>query len=149
MRGVSKQNAIRRMRLKFIKIATFQNKAFATKRPEMRDEQLVSKAKVKGSKMQNRAKKDSIGDIASSVDSIGLKMSWSPMLIEHRPNHLNYSVVLSFHNSILLRHTWDRKLLINTMLKAKLIKRGISEFGPIITANSFQAVGMLIVQSQG
>jgi hypothetical protein len=34
------------------------------------------------------------------------------------------------------------------MLKAKLIKRGISELSPIITANGLQAVGMLIVQSQ-
>jgi hypothetical protein len=34
------------------------------------------------------------------------------------------------------------------MLKAKLIKRGISELCPIVTANSFQAVGMLIVQPQ-
>jgi hypothetical protein len=34
------------------------------------------------------------------------------------------------------------------MLKAKLIKRGISELSPIVTANGFQAVGMLIVQSQ-
>jgi hypothetical protein len=45
-----------------------------------------------------------------------------------------------------LRNTWSRKLLINTMLKAKLIERGISELGPIITANGFQAVGMLILQ---
>jgi hypothetical protein len=44
---------------------------------------------------------------------------------------------------------WGRKLLINTMLKAKLIKRGIPELGPIVTANGFQAVGMLIVQPQG
>jgi hypothetical protein len=57
-------------------------------------------------------------------------------------------VVLSFHNSILLRHTQGRKLLINTILKAKLIERGISELGPIVTMNSFQAVGMLIVQPQ-
>jgi hypothetical protein len=35
------------------------------------------------------------------------------------------------------------------MLKAKLIKRGISELSPIVTANSFQAVGMLIVQPLG
>jgi hypothetical protein len=35
------------------------------------------------------------------------------------------------------------------MLKAKLIKRGISERSPIVTVNDFQAVGMLIVQSQG
>jgi hypothetical protein len=39
-----------------------------------------------------------------------------------------------------------RKLLINLMLKAKLIKRGISELSPIVTVNGFQAVGMLIVQ---
>jgi hypothetical protein len=58
-------------------------------------------------------------------------------------------VVLSFHNSILLRRTQGRKLLINTMLKAKLIKRGILELGPIVIANSFQAVGILIVHPQG
>jgi hypothetical protein len=34
------------------------------------------------------------------------------------------------------------------MLKAKLIKGGISELSPIATANDFQAVGMLIVQPQ-
>jgi hypothetical protein len=32
------------------------------------------------------------------------------------------------------------------MLKAKLIKRGISELSLIVTANGFQVVGMLIVQ---
>jgi hypothetical protein len=34
------------------------------------------------------------------------------------------------------------------MLKAKLIKRGIFELSPIVTANVFQVVGMLIVQPQ-
>jgi hypothetical protein len=34
------------------------------------------------------------------------------------------------------------------MFKAKLIKRGIPELGTIVTSNSFQAVGMLIVQAQ-
>jgi hypothetical protein len=43
---------------------------------------------------------------------------------------------------------WGGKLLINPMLKAKLIKRGISELSPIVTANGFQGVGMLIVQPQ-
>jgi hypothetical protein len=38
--------------------------------------------------------------------------------------------------------------MINTMLKAKLIERGIPELDPIVTANSFQADGMLIVQPQ-
>jgi hypothetical protein len=35
------------------------------------------------------------------------------------------------------------------MLKAKLIERDIPELSLIVTVNSFQAVGMLIVQSQG
>jgi hypothetical protein len=43
---------------------------------------------------------------------------------------------------------WGRKPLINSMLKAKLIKRGIPELRSIITMNSFQAVGMLIIQPQ-
>jgi hypothetical protein len=58
-------------------------------------------------------------------------------------------VVLSFYDSIPLRNAQGRKLLINTILKVKLIKRGISELSPIITTNDFQAVGMLIVQPQG
>jgi hypothetical protein len=57
-------------------------------------------------------------------------------------------VILSFHDSILLRNTRGRKLLINIMLKAKLIKRGISKLSPIVTMNDFQAIGMLIIQPQ-
>jgi hypothetical protein len=34
------------------------------------------------------------------------------------------------------------------MLKAKLIERGILEFGPIVTMNRFQVIGMIIVQPQ-
>jgi hypothetical protein len=47
-----------------------------------------------------------------------------------------------------LRNARGRKLLINPILKAKLIKRGISKLNPIVTANDFQAVGMLFVQHQ-
>jgi hypothetical protein len=34
------------------------------------------------------------------------------------------------------------------MLKAKLIERGNHELAPIVTVNSYQPVGMLIVQPQ-
>jgi hypothetical protein len=47
-----------------------------------------------------------------------------------------------------LKHTWGRKLLINTILMEKLIERGITKLGPIVTTNSFQVVGVLIVQPQ-
>jgi hypothetical protein len=81
----------------------------------MRDRRLMTKAKLKESQMQNRAHEDLIRNIASSADS----------------------AVLSFHDSILLRNMWGGKLLINTMLKAKLIKRGIPELSPIVTVNNF------------
>jgi hypothetical protein len=89
MRGVSKQNTIKRARLKLIKIATFHNKASASKWPKMRDRRLVTKAKLKGSQMQNRAQEDSIRDITSSANSIVPKAPRSPMLIEHCPSHFN------------------------------------------------------------
>jgi hypothetical protein len=41
-----------------------------------------------------------------------------------------------------------KKLLINTMLMAKLIERGITKLGPIVTSNTFQVVGMIIVEPQ-
>jgi hypothetical protein len=44
---------------------------------------------------------------------------------------------------------WGGELQINTMLKAKLIKRGVPELGHIITANDFQAIGMFVVLPQG
>jgi hypothetical protein len=47
-----------------------------------------------------------------------------------------------------LRTARGRKLLINPILKAKLIKRGISKLNPIVTVNDFQTVGMLFVQHQ-
>jgi hypothetical protein len=53
MRGIAKQDAIRRARLKFIKIAMFQDKALATKRPKMRDGWLASKVKLIGSQIQD------------------------------------------------------------------------------------------------
>jgi hypothetical protein len=47
-----------------------------------------------------------------------------------------------------LRNAWGKKLLVNTVLKIKLIEIGNSELGLIVTTNGFQAVRMLIVQPQ-
>jgi hypothetical protein len=89
MRGVSKQNVIKRARLKLVKITTFHNKEFTSKRPEVRDRRLATKAKLKGGQMQNRAQEDSIKNIASGANSISPKAPRSPMLIKHHPSHLN------------------------------------------------------------
>jgi hypothetical protein len=77
------------MRLKLIMIVTFQDKALATKRHEMRDGQLASKAEVKGSQNEDQVQEDSISDMTCSVNCINLKASRSSMLIEHHPSHLN------------------------------------------------------------
>jgi hypothetical protein len=55
----------------------------------MRDRRLTTKAKLKGGQMQNRVQEDSIRNIASGANSIGLKVPRSPMLIEHHSSHLN------------------------------------------------------------
>jgi hypothetical protein len=89
MRCITKQNTIKRTRLKFVQIATLQDKALATKRPEMRDGWLASKAKLKGGQIQDRAQENSIGDIKCNADSIDPKASRSLLLIEHHPYHLN------------------------------------------------------------
>jgi hypothetical protein len=63
------------MRLKFVQIAMLQDKAFATKRPKMRDGQLASQTKLQGDEIQDPAQENSIGDITCSADSIGSKAS--------------------------------------------------------------------------
>jgi hypothetical protein len=47
-----------------------------------------------------------------------------------------------------LRNARGGKLVIDPMLKAKLIKGDISKFSLIVTVNGFQEVGMLIIQPQ-
>jgi hypothetical protein len=57
--------------------------------PKVGDRRLATKVKLKGGYMQNRVQEDSIRNIASGANSIGPKAPRSPMLIEHRPSHLN------------------------------------------------------------
>jgi hypothetical protein len=89
MRCTTKENAIRRTRLKFVQITTLQDKALEIKRTEMRDGRLASKVKLKGGQIQDQVQENSIGDITCNANSIGLKASKSLMLIEHRHCHLN------------------------------------------------------------
>jgi hypothetical protein len=60
MRSIVKQDVIGKARLKLIRVATFQNKALASKWNKMRDRRLLTKVKLKGGQVQNRAQEDSI-----------------------------------------------------------------------------------------
>jgi hypothetical protein len=50
---------------------------------------LASHAPSSVARNPSRAQENSIGDITCNIDRIGPKASRSPMLIEHRPCHLN------------------------------------------------------------
>jgi hypothetical protein len=72
------------------------------------------------------------------------------MLIKHRPSHLAQSPVLPFHNTILGRRIWTRKLVLKTQVMAKGFKTRVSEFQAIITADSSYGISVpLVPQPQG
>jgi hypothetical protein len=52
-------------------------------------ERKIERKKIQLETEKNRAQEDPIRNIASGVNSIGPKAPRSPMLIEHRPSHLN------------------------------------------------------------
>jgi hypothetical protein len=81
MRCITKQNVIRGMRLKFVQIAMLQDKALATKRPEMRDGRLASKAKLKGGQIQDQVHENSASVlIALAQKRLGVLFSSSIVL---------------------------------------------------------------------
>jgi hypothetical protein len=63
-----------------------------------------SKSQLIGGLVQKSMKKYAIGHMAGSVDRFSKKMPRSPMLIEHRPGHLNKGPIHVLNNAILLRH---------------------------------------------
>jgi hypothetical protein len=74
--------------------------------------------------------------MASSVDHFGPKTSRSPMLIKHRPGHLNKGLILALNNVILLRHIQREKLMLKSQRSIKGLKMSVLQFCEIITANS-------------
>jgi hypothetical protein len=69
MRSIAKQNAIRGARLKFIKIAMFQDKPLATKRPKMRDDDLCLKRSSKRVKFKIEHRKIRLEIYAALISS--------------------------------------------------------------------------------
>jgi hypothetical protein len=67
------------------------------------------------------------------------------MIIKHRPSHLAQGSVLSFHNTILERRIWTRKLVLKTQIMAKGFKTRVSEFRAIITTDSSYGISVPLV----
>src|SRR6185503_11743872 len=109
--SITDKNAVRRARLKLIKISVLQHKAPAAENSEMINTGLASKSQLIRSLVHESTQENTIGHITSGVNRLSPVLSRSPMLIEHRPSHLNQRPILPLYNPILL---WSvgRRILV-------------------------------------
>ena len=141
MRCITEKNAVRRARLKLIKISFFQHKTPATKNSEMVNAGLASKMQLIRSLVHESTQKNAVGHITSGIDRLSPVLSRSPMLIEHRPRHLNQRPILPFYNSILLWSVGGRVLVFKSLITAKGVKTSIFELCAIVTVNRSHGMG--------
>ena len=85
--------------------------------------------------LQKSTQENLVGNIASSVNSFGPIAPRSPMLIEHRPGHLNKGPILSLNYSILRGNIWRGVLVFKTKIMTEMVKTSILELCAIVTAN--------------
>jgi hypothetical protein len=72
-----------------------------------------SKSQLIRSFVEKSPKKNVIGHMVTSVDRFNPKTPRNPMLIKHRPDHLNKGLILALNNAILLGHIRRRKLMLD------------------------------------
>ena len=75
----------------------------STKYPEVTDIWLLTNEEFIGCFLQKLVKINTVDDMACSINSFRLELSWSLVSIEHRPSHLNECSVLALYDAILLR----------------------------------------------
>src|SRR5579883_2008901 len=137
------------MRLKFVKVALLQNETLATENSKMADFWSPAHHKLIRGLFQESSQEDSICNIASSVNSFGPIAPRSPMLIEHRPGHLNKGPIFALNYSILWRNIWRGVLVFKTVITAEIVKTRVFEFCAIVTANRSHGIfRQLVLQSQ-
>jgi hypothetical protein len=87
--------------------------------------------------------------MACGVDRFGPISPRNPMLIEHRPGHLNKGLILALNNTILLRDIGRGKLMLEAQRNTKSFKMSILELCVIVTINrSHGILRELILQSK-
>jgi hypothetical protein len=128
MRCITEKNAVRRARLKLIKISFFQHKTPATKNSEMVNTGLASKSQLIRSLVHESTQENAVGHITSGVNRLSPVLPRSPMLIEHRPSHLHQHPILPLYNPILLWSVGRRILVFKTLITAKGVKTSVFEF---------------------
>ena len=102
---------------------------------------LASKPQLIRSFVHESTQENAVGHITNGIDRLSLVLSRSPMLIEHRPRHLNQRPILPLYNSILLWSVGRRILVFKPLITAKGVKMSVFEFCAIITANRSHGLG--------
>jgi hypothetical protein len=85
--------------------------------------------------LHESSKKNTIGNMAHGVNCFSPISPRNPMLIEHRPDHLNKGPILAFNNTILLRDIGRGKLMLEAQRSTKGFKMSILEFYAIVIVN--------------
>ena len=75
----------------------------STEYSEVTDIWLLTSEEFIGCLLQKLVKINTVDDMACSINSFRLELSWSLVFIKHRPSHLNECSVLALHDAILLR----------------------------------------------
>jgi hypothetical protein len=112
VRSVTKKNTIERPGLELVQITLFQDEAFASKHPKMAYLGWSSESQLIRSLLHESSKENAIGNMARGVDHFGPISPRSPVLMVHRPSHLNKGPILALNNTILLRDTRRGKLML-------------------------------------
>src|SRR6185312_14466194 len=122
-------------------ISFFQHKTPATENSEMVNTGLAFKSQLIRSLVHESTQENAVGHITSGIDRLSLVLLRSPMLVEHRPRHLNQRPILPFYNSILLWSVGRRILVFKTLITAKDIKTSVFEFCAIVRADRSHGLG--------
>jgi hypothetical protein len=129
MRCITKENTIERPSLKHIQLLPFlKNKTLASKDMVLIHLGCVTVHQLVAGFLLMHSEVDPVRHVARGVHLLSPEPSRSPMLINHRPNHLTQGPVLPFHNTILGSRIQTRKLVFKTQVMAKGFKRRVSEF---------------------
>jgi hypothetical protein len=90
MRCITKENAINRTSFQLVQVPTFlQNKAFTNKYMEVSHLGCAIVHQFISGFLLVDPKVHPVRHVASGIDRLSPEPSWGPMLVEHRPSHLN------------------------------------------------------------
>jgi hypothetical protein len=129
VRCITKENTIDRPSLKLVQLFPFlKDKALATKDMEVTHLGCVTVHQLVTSFLLMHSEIDPVRNIACGVHRLRPDPSWSPMLIKHCPSHLTQGSLFPFHNTILGRCIWTRKLVFKTQVMAKGFNTRVSKF---------------------